>query len=125
MTDMAGALRKAGYPSSFERLINVAMDAWSHVRAHDWDGNLARHRYVRDRLAGELTFEMMQEWHPKALNEAIGLLLKSADQTHQGSVVGFLPTGRGRLRGDTHELIAPAISSPDPAEAGGGGHEYV
>ena len=123
MTDMAGALRKAGYPSSFERLINIAMDAWSHVKAHDWDGNLARHRYVRDRLAGEMTFEMMKEWHPTALNEAIKILLQSANPKHQGSVVGFLPTGRGHATSDTQAPNAPAISSPDPAKAGGEGHE--
>ena len=125
MTDMAGALRKAGYPSSFERLINIAMDTWSHVKAHDWDGNLARHRYVRDRLAGEMTFEMMKEWHPTALNEAIKLLLQSANPKHQGSVVGFLPTGRGYNSRDTQLGAAPAISSPDPAKAGGEGHRVI
>lgn len=118
---MSEALRRAGYSSSFERLINIARDAWTEIPGRDNGSYGARYRHVRDRLSSELTFVMMRQWQSEALREAINYLLKSADPKNVRGVVGFLSTSGGRSDNDTQSRYAPAISSPDPAQAGGGG----
>jgi hypothetical protein len=120
MNEMARKLRDAGYSSSFEKLIQIAEDAWS--RSPGKASALARHRYVQDRLSGELTYEMMRQWEPDALRRSINYLLASTEPKDGDSVVGFLPTGGGQQSFDTQDARAPATSSPDPAQAGGGGH---
>jgi hypothetical protein len=122
MNDMARALRGAGYSSSFERLIQIAQDAWA--RSPGKESALARHRYVQDKLSGELTYEMMRQWEREALRKSINYLLASTEPKGNTSVVGFLPTGGGQAIHDTQWAAAPAISSPDPAQAGGGGQGY-
>jgi hypothetical protein len=120
MNDMSHELRKAGYSSSFERLIQIAQDAWS--RSPGKESSLARHRYVQDRLSGDLTYEMMRKWEPEALRRSINYLLASTEPKENSSVVAFLSTGGGHEKRDAHYGGAPVTSSPDPAQAGGGGH---
>ncbi|MFL5282284.1 MAG: hypothetical protein ACJ8AW_15180, partial [Rhodopila sp.] len=119
MNEMVRKLRDAGYSSSFDKLIQIAQDAWS--RSPGEKAAIARYRYVQDRLSGELTYEMMRQWEPDALRRSINYLLESTKPKRGDSVVGFLPTGGGQAVRDTQYEVAPAISSPDPAQAGGGG----
>src|SRR3954467_435133 len=89
--ETTGKLRDAGYSSSFDKLIQIAQDAWS--RSPGEKAAIARYRYVQDRLSGELTYEMMRQWEPDALRRSINYLLESTKPKRGDSVVGFLPTG--------------------------------
>lgn len=133
-TTIGLALAAAGYQDSAARLMALAIEAWA---AHSTSAGVgARVSRVRDALRSELSWQLVEEFQPRVLTEAIeALLRKAAEQiavqrdTRRGDV-RVAPDGRGHTAGETQRNTAPTITNPEkpPGAAPDGGsgpsHHY-
>jgi len=121
-TVMASALKAAGFVASNDRLRDIAIQAWAKFPKADQSPD--RIAYVREKLAGEMTWHMMEQFSPFALRDAINALMRDTaeliaaqrDRNRTGRKAD--PTGGGQAAVNPHLRGAPATPIP-PAQAGG------
>lgn len=113
-TALAAAFERAGYKPPADLLMQYAIDAWARYPGPNMGG--ARRGLVIERLKGDMTFALLSKFMPKAVPEAIGMLLNEAElaieeQRPAKTRDAGKPAGRGQAGNATHHSAAPANPS--------------
>jgi hypothetical protein len=122
-TALASAFKQAGFVTSSERLRNIAVEAWTR-----WSKPLEssdRLAFVREKLQGEITWHMMEQFAPMALRDAVNALMRdtaeliAAEREKNRGGIRAVPGSGGQCAKETQSWPAPAAKFIPPAQAGG------
>lgn len=78
MTAMAAALTKAGVLSAEDRLMQLAIEAWT--RSPGAGADIKRREYMNDKLRGEMAYSLFAQYDKALLGVAIAWILTKAEQ---------------------------------------------
>ena len=119
MTAMAMALRAAGVTYNPDRLGDWALDAWAKYPGAVMGG--ARRDYIVERLRGEATYELVQQFQPALLAQCISQLLARTEREIRDARpvrdTAVTRLGGGHCGGENHRTFAPTAPSQNRASA--------
>jgi hypothetical protein len=75
------AFRRAGVLTPREKLEHLAKEAWREFPHHTQGGK--RRKHITDKLQGDLTWTLFEDWKPAMLGAAVGWLLEQASEQEE------------------------------------------